>query len=96
MSNAKAIRNVKNIISQCGADGTSSPVVVVSALYGITDRLLDLIDHAKNKEEEQLMKKFTKIKNIHLDTIKELQSDHSVINILQEEQMKVTNNIKTF
>ena len=65
MSNAKAIRHVKNIISQCGTEDTS-PVVVVSALYGITDRLLDLIGHAKNKEEEQLMKKFTKIKNIHL------------------------------
>jgi len=73
VADAQRIRNVANIVK---LNKSRSPVVVVSALGGVTDSLITLATHAvENKEKGE----FEKLKEKHITAVKALGLQSSVI-----------------
>lgn len=74
VGNAKRIRKVTEIIK---SQEQNIPVIVVSALGGITDNLLDIATDYKNRD--RAVAKMNKVLKIHNDTIRELDLNPGII-----------------
>lgn len=69
LRNSNNVKNVGKIIHQ-QARNSKKNVVVISAFFGITNKLLELVDIASKKKDFLL--KLTKIKEFHLKIVKQL------------------------
>ena len=69
LKNSSNIKNVGKIIHQ-QLKNDEKNIVVISAFFGITNKLLELATIASNKKD--FSSKFTKIKEFHLKIVKQL------------------------
>ena len=74
VSKAKAIKNVKHIINNAGTEGT---VAVVSAFYGVTNRLIETMELAKKGDANAMKEKLSNLR-VHHATISSELSRNSV------------------
>src|SRR5438093_1302862 len=68
VANAERYRKVADIVS---ADAALRKAVVVSAMSGVTDRLIELIELAR-KQDAAYTGKLQELKQKHVDTIRDL------------------------
>ncbi len=74
VGNADRIKNVSDIIKK---NLEKKPIVVVSAVRGITDRLIELAN--KSSEGKDVSKELEEIKKIHYDIINQLGLDSKLV-----------------
>lgn len=67
VSNSCAIKKTSDIILN-----TKKPIVVTSAFYGITDKLIDIISYAKKQDETTLNQKMLELTDHHFSIAKNL------------------------
>ena len=79
---AAAMQNVQQIILGRLAE---KPVVVVSAMAGVTDLLEDALNSAIDQNTDQVNQIFTKIEQLHIRTAKQLFSDPVLFQKIQAE-----------
>ncbi len=98
VKDAAALRNVVSIIKQ---SLVKKPVVVVSAMAGITDLLEESVKIAVNQQSELVMDSIDKIESqhimsllrqadIHLDLISQFATQISFMFIIEEKDIKKT------
>ena len=92
VGSASGIRNVKNIVlNQAG-----SKLLVLSAMAGVTNRLVEISALVKTKQSLEYSEKIKELKFQHFDLIDELISDPSLNNSVKEnidsqiEQLEIT------
>ena len=89
VKNAERILNVCNIVK---SRLEKKPIVVVSALGGITDKLIEASNLAfQGKDYSKLLKK---IKERHHSTLKDLKADVKLVDHLLEEFESLLSRIK--
>ena len=88
VGNADRIKNVANIVKSYVE---KKPVVVVSAVSGITDKLIELANECSQGKGNEI---FKHIKKTHYEILKKLGLQKSLIDRDIEELSKITNQIK--
>jgi len=88
VGDADRISNAADIIK---SNVEKKPVVVVSAVSGITDKLLELANNVSQGKEDEI---FNNIKDVHYEILRNLELENSLIEKDIEELSKIINEIK--
>jgi aspartate kinase len=78
---AVAFKNVTQIVHD---NISKNPVVVLSAMAGVTDLLEEAVQAAVNQDLNDLTNIFSKIENLHLDTARDLFSSQNILTDLEK------------
>ncbi|GCE47304.1 aspartate kinase [Thermosporothrix hazakensis] len=85
VGSGERIQQVARVIAQARQEQDAFPVVVVSAMAGITDQLLRIARYACEGQQEEIIREFKELRQKHLDAAEVLVTDRRALSDLLAE-----------